>query len=92
MFLAGTLPTETLSSTMPNLQSGIPLTTLQPGVPPVNMPLNLPRPTSHVAVDQISGTTQTNDPISSLLKQLQQQKQQTQPAPPVSFCVYNLHY
>lgn len=82
--LSNSLPPENLSSSLPNLQAGMPnlqtgLSNLPGSMPPVSIGgnINLQRPPTHATVDQISGS-QNNDPIRSLLKQLQQQKQQQQ--------------
>lgn len=95
--LTSSLPPDSLSSNLPNLQTGLPnlqtaLPNLQTGLPnlPGTIPpasiggsINLPRPSSHNTMDQIN-SGQSNDPISSLLKQLQQQQKQPQPPQQVS--------
>ncbi|KAG5888028.1 hypothetical protein JTB14_027823 [Gonioctena quinquepunctata] len=79
------LPPESLSSSMPSLQTATPLNTGNMPLPGIqsNIPvsiggsINIPRHTAHGSGDQIN-SGQNNDPISSLLKQLQQQSQHSQ--------------
>ncbi|XP_018566007.1 GRB10-interacting GYF protein 2-like, partial [Anoplophora glabripennis] len=82
--LSGSLPPESLSTSMPSLQSnalnagGMSLPGMQTNIPvSLGGNINIPRPTSHGSVDQIN-TSQDNDPISNLLKQLQQNQQSQQ--------------
>nr|XP_023030042.1 GIGYF family protein CG11148 [Leptinotarsa decemlineata] len=76
------LPPGTLSSglqTVPPLNtSTLPLSGIQSNIPvSIGGSINIPRHTPHGPVDQISSGP-SNDPISSLLKQLQQQSQHSQ--------------
>lgn len=79
--LSGPLPPEAMPGLQANpLSGGLPIPGMQTNLPnTLNNAMNIPRPTSaHGNVDGIPPTPVDNDPISSLLKQLQQQKEQSQ--------------
>ncbi|CAH1173798.1 unnamed protein product [Phaedon cochleariae] len=80
--LSNNMQPDGLAAGMSGLQppGGLPLGGIQTNVPvSIGGSINIQRPTSHASVDQM-GSSQAEDPISSLLKQLQQQKQQSQQA------------
>ncbi|KAJ8911843.1 hypothetical protein NQ315_003321, partial [Exocentrus adspersus] len=79
--IPGSLPSEGLSTNVPNLQTnhlnagGMTLPGLQPSIPvSLGNNINVPRSTS---VDELN-SNRDNDPISNLLKQLQQKQQPQQ--------------
>ncbi|XP_056635586.1 GRB10-interacting GYF protein 2 isoform X1 [Diorhabda sublineata] len=74
------LPTSISSLQTPSLNTGgIPIPGMQSNIPvSIGGNINMPRPTSRGSVEQISSNP-SNDPITCLLKQLQQQKQPTPP-------------
>lgn len=77
--MSGGLPSESLSSSIPTLQSGplnpggIAMSGIQNNIPvSIGASISMPRQNSHSSVDQINSSQE--DPISSLLKQLQQKQ------------------